>query len=81
MAEEDYFKIAKPGATITDTINNALYFIHRLLSGLDNIILQISYTDVISGKTELIKKELKWFIQLMNDVNINVVICGPIPYI
>ena len=80
MAEDQYFKIAKPGATISDTISNTLYFIHNLLSGITNIIMQISHMDTKSGKSEKIKKELKWFVQLMNEINIKVVICGPVPY-
>ena len=80
MADEEYFKVAKPGATIHNTISNALYFINNLLSGLTNVIIQIGYADTKSGKSEKIKKELKWFIQLMNELSIKVVICGPIPY-
>ena len=80
MREDEYFKIARPGATISDSINNALYFVYNLLPKISNVILQVGLADTIGGKTEKMKSELQRFILLMNEVNIGVVICGPIPY-
>ena len=80
MVEDQYFKIAKHGATVDDLINNALYFINNLLPGVRNVILHIGFDDVSKGKLEKIKKQLSDFITLMNEINIKVVICGPIPY-
>ena len=80
MKADEYFKIAKPGATISDSINNALYFIHNLLPGITNIILQVGLADTYNGKSEKVLTELQQFILLMNEVNIGVVVCGPIPF-
>ena len=80
MRADEYFKIAKPGATISDSINNALYFIHHLFSGIKNVILQVSLADTCSGKSEKVTSELQKFILLMNELNIKVVVCGPIPF-
>ena len=80
MKVDEYFKIARPGATISDSINNALYFIHNLFSNVTHIILHVSLADTYSGKSVKILNELRRFVLLMNDRNIKVVICGPTPF-
>ena len=80
MKFDEYFKIAKRGATIGDSINNALYFIHHLLPGITNVIIQVTLADCYGGKSEKVLTELKQFVLLMNEVNIEVVVCGPIPF-
>ena len=81
MKDNEYFKIARSGATICDSINNACYFIFNLLPGVSTIIFQVGLADAFTGKTEKMKYELQQFVKLMNEVNINVVILSPIPHL
>lgn len=80
MRKGEYFRIANPIATLDELIDNALFFMNAFLFNVSNIILQVSYAAVSRGKTEKMKTKLANFILNMNAKDINVTICGPIPY-
>ena len=80
VKEDEFFKVAMPGATVLELINSALFFVENLHTEVKNIVLQVSLASTKFGKSEKIKEQLHEFVMLMDTLGIIVIICGPVPY-
>lgn len=80
VQERQYFKVARTGASTEELMSTAQFFMHKLHKSTKNVIIQLTSHASKNGRTENIKKDLHNFIVAMNEANINVGICGPLPY-